>query len=312
MDWQSVRFDWNRARAFLVTAEEGSLSAAARALGMAQPTLGRQVAALEEELGVALFDRVGRGVTLSPAGLQLLDHVRAMGDAARAMSLGASGQSRTIEGHVTITASELYAEWLLPPILRTLRDVAPGLTVGVVASNAIRDLRRREADIAIRNARPDDPDLIARQIAEDRGGLFATPDCLARCGPVAQAADLAGAPFVGFEDLGPFLSALQARGIPVSADTVVVRASSHSVHWAMTRAGLGIGVGPFGLGRADGALVPVLPDAVSFGFPVWLAAHRELRMSARLRLVWDLLAARLPEALRTAHLGAQDAGGSAG
>jgi len=80
MDWRSVKFDWNRARAFLVTAEEGSLSAAARALGMAQPTLGRQVDALEEELGVVLFERVGRGFTLTPSGLELLDHVRAMGD----------------------------------------------------------------------------------------------------------------------------------------------------------------------------------------------------------------------------------------
>jgi molybdenum-dependent DNA-binding transcriptional regulator ModE len=72
MDWRSVKFDWNRARAFLVTAEEGSLSAAARALGMAQPTLGRQVDALEEELGVVLFERVGRGLTLTPSGLRRL------------------------------------------------------------------------------------------------------------------------------------------------------------------------------------------------------------------------------------------------
>ncbi|MCP4307404.1 MAG: LysR family transcriptional regulator, partial [bacterium] len=87
MDWRSVKFDWNRARAFLVTAEEGSLSAAAKALGMAQPTLGRQVSALEDELGVVLFERVGRGLTLTPSGLDLLDYVREMGDAAGRVSL---------------------------------------------------------------------------------------------------------------------------------------------------------------------------------------------------------------------------------
>src|SRR3954469_2836595 len=97
MDWRSVKFDWNRARAFLVTAEEGSLSAAARALGMAQPTLGRQVSALEEELGVVLFERIGRGLTLTAGGLDLLDHVRTMGEAANRVSLTASGQSQTIE-----------------------------------------------------------------------------------------------------------------------------------------------------------------------------------------------------------------------
>ncbi|WP_233245081.1 LysR family transcriptional regulator, partial [Caulobacter sp. HMWF009] len=96
MDWRAVRFDWNRARAFLVTAEEGSLSAAARALGMAQPTLGRQVEALQEELGVVLFERAGRGLTLTPSGLELLDHVRAMGEAAGRVSLTAAGQSQSV------------------------------------------------------------------------------------------------------------------------------------------------------------------------------------------------------------------------
>ena len=98
MDWRSVKFDWNRARAFLVTAEEGSLSAAARALGMAQPTLGRQVSALESELGVILFERAGRGLALTQSGLELVEHVRAMGDAATRVSLTASGQSQSIEG----------------------------------------------------------------------------------------------------------------------------------------------------------------------------------------------------------------------
>src|SRR5262245_35319849 len=97
MDWGQLGFDWNRARAFLATAEEGSLSAAARALGVAQPTLGRQVAALERELGVALFERVGRGLKLTAGGLDLLEHVRRMGEAAQRVSLSASGKSQSIE-----------------------------------------------------------------------------------------------------------------------------------------------------------------------------------------------------------------------
>jgi DNA-binding transcriptional LysR family regulator len=151
MDWRSVKFDWNRARAFLVTAEEGSLSAAARALGMAQPTLGRQVDALEQELGVVLFERVGRGFTLTPSGLELLDHVRAMGDAANRVSLTAAGQSQSIEGKICIAASETYAAILLPPIIAKLRQVEPGIHIEIVASTKASDLLRREADIAIRN-----------------------------------------------------------------------------------------------------------------------------------------------------------------
>ena len=109
MNWQSMSFDWNQARAFLATAEEGSLSAAARAIGQTQPTLSRQVAALEQDLGVTLFERIGRSLSLTQSGLELLDHFRAMGDAANRISLTASGQSQAIEGRVSITATDVTA-----------------------------------------------------------------------------------------------------------------------------------------------------------------------------------------------------------
>ena len=129
MDWKSIKFDWNRARAFLVTAEEGSLSAAARALGMTQPTLGRQVSALEEELSIVLFERVGLGLELTPTGLDLLEHVRAMGEAASRVSLTASGQSQNIEGTVCISASEVFSVFLLPPIIAKLRKLEPKINI---------------------------------------------------------------------------------------------------------------------------------------------------------------------------------------
>ena len=110
MVWRNINFDWNRARAFLVTAEEGSLSAAARALGLAQPTLGRQVDALEEELGVTLFERFGRGLQLTPAGHELVTHARAMGEAASRLSMAAYGQSGEIEGTVSISRCR-FAVW---------------------------------------------------------------------------------------------------------------------------------------------------------------------------------------------------------
>ncbi|MBS0125756.1 LysR family transcriptional regulator [Thetidibacter halocola] len=297
MDWRSVEFDWNRARAFLVTAEEGSLSAAARALNMAQPTLGRQVSTLEAELGVTLFERVGRGLQLTEAGTRLLDHARRMGDAAGALSLAARGQSTAVEGHVAITASEIYSTWLLPRILPRLRAEAPGITIEVVASNAIRDLKRREADIAIRNARPDQPDLIARLVAEDRGTFFATPAYLDRLGHIAALDDLARADFIGFDDTPNYIDALRRYGVPVSEANFPVIASTHPAHWQMARAGLGIGVGPCGLGDSDPDLRRVLPDGPFFDYPVWLVAHRELRTNPRVRLVWDVLADALPALL---------------
>ena len=132
MNWQSVTFNWNRARAFLVTAEEGSLSAAARALGLTQPTLGRQVSALEAELGVTLFERVGRSLELTQSGQELLEHVRTMGEAASHISLTASGQSKSIEGHVCITATDIMSAYLLPPVLKQLRAIAPGIEIEIV------------------------------------------------------------------------------------------------------------------------------------------------------------------------------------
>ena len=172
MNWKNIAFDWNRARAFLVVVEEGSLSAAARALGQAQPTLGRQITALEQDLGVTLFQRVGRGIQPTPAALDLAEHVRTMSEAAQKFSLAASGQAESVEGTVTITASEMYSATLLPSLVRKIRQDHPGIRVEIVAANSVADLQRREADIAIRNAQPQHPDLIARKICDDAGHLY--------------------------------------------------------------------------------------------------------------------------------------------
>lgn len=163
MDWRGVKFDWNRARAFLVTAEEGSLSAASRALNIAQPTLGRQIKALEVELGVALFERSGRGLEITPSGKELLEHARIMGDAANKLSLVSSSKSESLEGNIAITATEMMAVFILPPLIQKLRKLEPGISIELISSNQASDLMRREADIAIRNFRPTQPDLIAKK-----------------------------------------------------------------------------------------------------------------------------------------------------
>ncbi|MEL6416189.1 MAG: LysR family transcriptional regulator, partial [Pseudomonadota bacterium] len=174
MNWQAISFDWNQVRAFLATAEEGSLSAAARALGQTQPTLSRQVAALEEELGVTLFERAGRAMALTSAGADLLDHVRVMADAANRISLSASGQSQTIAGKVVITATGNMATRQLPPIIKKIHAVAPELEIDILPSNEVQDLTRREADISIRHARPEQPDLIAKLLMETKAHLYAS------------------------------------------------------------------------------------------------------------------------------------------
>jgi DNA-binding transcriptional LysR family regulator len=290
MDWKSVTFDWNRARAFLVTAEEGSLSAAARALGMTQPTLGRQVTALEAELGVALFERVGKGLELTPGGLELLSHVRSMGEAAQALALGASGQSQDVAGEVCIAASEVYAAFLLPPILAGLRQAHPAIEIEVLASNSTSDLRRREADIAIRNVRPVQNDLVARRLPDDAAGLFAARAYLDRIGRPETAADLRGAEFVGFDRTDALVEGLRARGLDVGRANFPVLSQSHLVQWEMVRSGLGIGVFPLWMGEADPRVERIDLGIEPIVFPVWIVAHREVRTSRRVRLVFDHLA----------------------
>ncbi len=216
MNWSSISFDWNQARAFLATAEEGSLSAAARALGQTQPTLGRQVSALEKDLDVTLFERMGRSLSLTQSGMELLDHFRAMGDAASRISLAASGQSQAIEGQVSITATDVMATYHLPAVLKRLRETAPEIEIEVVASNEIRDLTRREADIAIRHIRPEQPDLIAKLIGESSAHLYASTEYLDRHGRPKAASDLSDAEFIGFERPEQLLPALNSVGLSLT------------------------------------------------------------------------------------------------
>jgi DNA-binding transcriptional LysR family regulator len=290
MDWTNITFDWNRIRAFLVTAEEGSLSAAARALGTTQPTLGRQVAAIEEELGVTLFERVGRGLELTEAGLALLDDVRTMGEAAGRVSRLAAGQAQEITGQVSISASEVVSAYLLPPILTDLRHLHPGINLEIVASNATADLKRREADIAIRNHRPTDDGLIARRLPDRMVRLYATPDYLAG---LSEQQTLGDAVLIGF-DTGPALiGALNQAGLSLSQDSVQITSTNQLVQWQMARQGAGIGLMLQEVGDADPTMERALPDMAPIPVPMWLTAHRELATSLRIRSVFDFLAERL-------------------
>ncbi len=298
MNWQAISFNWNQVRAFLVTAEEGSLSAASRALGLTQPTLGRQVAGLEEELGVVLFERVGRSLTLTQAGRELLEHVRAMGEAAQRLSLTASGQSQTIEGRILITASDISSAYILPPVLKRLREVAPLLEIDVVAANDIRDLQRREADIAIRHVRPEQPDLIARLIQEATGHLYAAASYLDRRGRPASLAELSKHDFIGFGDNERMLGYLNPLGLSLTRGNFRLGSKSGIVAWELARSGLGIVPMSDEVAAMTPGMERVPVDMEPFVYPVWLTTHRELHTSRRIRLVFDLLAEFLSDKRR--------------
>lgn len=281
--------DWNHMRAFLATVERGSLSAAARQLGLTQPTLSRQIAALEERLGLLLFERLGKRLQLTQAGQQLAGHVREMGAAADRVGLAASGQSSDISGIVRITAIDVFAAYLLPSVHERIRAMAPGIILEIIASNAVDDLMRREADIAIRHVEPTQPDLIARRCPDIEVGLYAATSLLDRIGRPIAPTDLAEMPFIGYPDYEAMIEHLQKRDIALRAETMNWRCASTLINWELVRRGLGIGIMFAGVGADMTGVEPVLPGVSPLIAPMWLVAHRELHTSPRIRLVFDAL-----------------------
>ncbi|MEO1322733.1 MAG: LysR family transcriptional regulator [Pseudomonadota bacterium] len=295
MNWQAISFDWNQVRAFLATAEEGSLSAAARALGQTQPTLSRQVAALEEELGVTLFERAGRAMALTTAGTELLEHVKVMAEAANRISLSASGQSQVIEGRVAITATENVASQQLPRIVQKIHAAAPNIQIDILPSNHVQDLTRREADISIRHARPEQPDLIAKLLFETKAHIYASKQYLEQIGPVSGLQDLEQAVFLGLDRNAEMIEMLAEFGLKLSPDQFKFNSPSGRVLSELVRLGLGASILTEDVEAYSDDIVPVCPEQLSIPIPVWLVTHRELHTSKRIRVVYDILAEELPK-----------------
>lgn len=293
MDWRRIDFDWNHLRAFLATADGGSFSAASQALGIAQPTVGRQIASLEERLRVTLFERAGRGLALTPTGLELVEHVRTMSEAAFRVSRVAAGQALSLDGPICLTASEVVATYLLPPVIAELRARHPGIEVEIVASNAPQDLRRREADIAIRSFRPTEPDLVARKIRESEAYLYAAPAYLQKLGTPLTRDALLGATFIDFDHTGAFRKGLSALGLPLPGQSSFLVSQSQHVQWALVRQGAGIGIMIAEVGDLEPGVCRVPAGLPPIPVPMWLVTHPEVRTSRRVRVVAELLAERL-------------------
>ena len=283
-------FDWNQARAFLRSAEAGSFTAAAREEGLTQSTLSRQVAALEEHLGVLLFARAGRSLCLTESGRELLQHFRAMDDAAREISLGASGRSQDIKGRVSITATDTVSAFLLPEALRRIAADAPDLTIDLVVSDQIVDLEKREADIAVRHSRPTQGHLVAKLVRAIPVRLFASTLYLDRVGRPILPGDLCRATFVGFAPLEHMHLALNSLGLPIDRSQFVIVSNNGLVMRELIGQGFGIGVLTHDIGERTPGVERVLPDFDLGALPVWLTTHSELYTSRRIRLVFDILA----------------------
>jgi DNA-binding transcriptional LysR family regulator len=284
------RMDWTLVRSFLATVETGSLSAAARGLGLTQPTIGRHIQELEQDLGVTLFARSQRGLEPTEAALDLVDAARAMRDQAEAFERIATGRAETVAGTVRITASEMVATHVLPEVLRPMRIAHPEIQFEIEATSTVGNLMRRDADVAIRMLRPTQPDLVARRVNSMAIGLFASEDYLARRGRPRTTDELLAHDLVGLDRDDSVIRGFAAAGVSVERTAFAVRADDHAVGWAMVQAGLGLGFGPVWVGRRTPGLVRIdLPIRLPM-LEMWLAAHQDLTTSRRMRLVVDALA----------------------
>jgi DNA-binding transcriptional LysR family regulator len=283
-------FDWSLMRSFLAVIETGSLLAAARQLRVSQPTLGRHVAELERQLGTVLFERTGRGLVATSAARSIADQVRAMADNAEAIARTLTGQSKQLTGSVRITASETVATYLLPPLLAGFRERETSIAIDIIASNAVSNLLRREADIAVRMVRPAQSSLVARRVGEVRIGAYARKDYLRRRGVPRMPGDVSHHDLIGLDRDDSIIRAFASFGHRIERDSFLIRSDDHLVLWQALRAGLGIGFAATWLADCEPSLERVLPDLPMPTLPVWLAVHREIRSSARIRVLYDFLA----------------------
>ncbi|AOJ06228.1 LysR family transcriptional regulator [Burkholderia mayonis] len=280
---------WELYRSFLGVLREGSLSGAARALGLTQPTVGRHVAALEAALGVSLFTRSSTGLMPTDVALALRADADAMESTADALARAATSFGKDVRGVVRISASDVVGVEVLPPIVARLRQRHPALKIELMLTNRVQDLLRREADIAVRMMRPEQTQLIARRIGDIEIGLHAHRDYLARCGTPRNPDELVRHTLIGYDRPTAFIRQMSKSFPGLDRGAFALRTDSDLAQLALIRSGAGIGICQAALAKRDATLVRVLPKAFAGRLDTWVTMHEDLRGSPRCRAAFDAL-----------------------
>jgi DNA-binding transcriptional LysR family regulator len=294
---------WELYRTFLEVVRDGSLSGAARKLSLTQPTVGRHVDALEAALGLSLFSRSPQGLKATPAALELVSHAETMAAASAALRRTASGGAKEDRGTVRITASEMIGCEVLPPLLAQFRDQHPAIGIELALNNRNEDLLRRDADIAVRMVRPRQKSLRARRIGKSAIGLYAHRSYVEKYGIPSDVADLSRHCMIGFDRDDLSLRSLGAMPRPLTRELFGFRCDSDLAQFSALKAGVGIGGCQHNIARRYPQLLGVLSKAIRFELEVWLAMHEDMRSTARVRLLFDHLAAGLLDFVRGSQAG---------
>jgi DNA-binding transcriptional LysR family regulator len=290
---------WELYRSFLGVLDHGSLSGAARALGVAQPTIGRHVAALEKALGLALFTRSQTGFLPTEAGQSLRMYAESLQSTVAALERSAANQGSGVSGIVRVTASDMVGVEILPPIVARLREQHPGLAVELALTDRVQDLVRREADIAVRMMRPRQELLVARRVGQVVLGLHAHRNYLSRHGTPKSIADLANHALIGFDELTAFIRDAGKKFSLWRREAFSMRTDNSLAQLALIRSGAGIGVCQAAIALRDGQIVRILPKQVSLPLETWITMHKDLRNSPRCRVTFDTLVEGLEQHLNS-------------
>ncbi|MCA2997868.1 MAG: LysR family transcriptional regulator [Rhodocyclaceae bacterium] len=290
-------FDWTLVRSFLAVLDAGSLMGAAKRLGAQQPTLSRHIAELEAQLGSPLFERTGRGVLPTAVALRIADAAREMEGGAAALGQALDSQRNDTVGTVRISASQLVATLALPSLMADFQREEPGIQIEVVASDAITNLLRREADIAIRMVRPSQSSLVTKKIADVTIVACAHRSYLERAGTPKRPEDLFAHRLIGFDRDDGIIRGFATMGQTATKENFAIRTDDTVVIGQMIAAGCGIGFAATYALRHWNGVVAILPMLNIQPLPCWLTVHREIRGSAIVRRVYDYLGKRLPAAL---------------
>jgi len=285
--------NWHHIHHFLIVAEIGTLAEAAEQLGVSQPTLGRHISELEQKMGFSLFIRNRSGMTLTEAGLSLIDDARQMSFEAEKFALKAAGQNTVLSGTVRIAASEVVATYILPALLTEFRDLEPQIDIELVASNKIENLLSRDADMAVRMIKPVQEDLIAQKVNDMRLGAFASRQYLERHGTPAGAEELFSHRLVGYDRSDLITNQMSDFGYTHDRSMFAFRTDNQVANWELVKAGAGIGFGGVFIAQKCPDLVRLVPELSLPSLPMWLAAHQELKTNPRIRRAMDFLSEKL-------------------
>lgn len=282
--------DWALWRSFSAVITNGSLSAAARELGISQPTVGRHIETLEADLGLPLFERSLTGLKPNTTALRIHEPVAQAQAALAEAAMLAEGAQDDLGGTVRITASAVISNYVLPELLLPVREQYPRIALEIVPSDSAENLLLREADIAIRMFRPTQLELITRHLGNLPIVAAAHRRYLDRRGTPATIAELTDHDLIGLDRSDAIIAHARRLGFPLTRENFQLRADDQPLMWEMIGAGLGIGFAQENLVKTNPDLVALPLDLAIPPLEVWLTTHRELFTSHRIRAIYDALA----------------------